>query len=71
MIKYDLLQISDLSSVLKILHRYGNMSSIGGRDSTIIYTMNSYKVKDIITNDKGFEKVDSINVHDPLSQLKK
>ena len=67
--KYDLLQISDLDSVLRILHEYGNISSIGGRDSTIIYSMTRHKVKDIITNDKGFEKVKSIIVHNPLNQL--
>jgi len=67
--KYDLLQISDLDSILRILHKYGNISSIGGRDSTIIYSMTRHKVRDIITNDKGFEKVSSITVHNPLSQL--
>ncbi len=67
--KYDLLQISDLDSILRILHKYGNISSIGGRDSTIIYSMTRHKVRDIITNDIGFEKVSSITVHNPLSQL--
>ncbi|MHA1457890.1 MAG: type II toxin-antitoxin system VapC family toxin [Promethearchaeota archaeon] len=50
--KYDILHIS---------------SSIGGRDSTIIYSMDRHKVKDIITNDKGFEKVELITVHNPLN----
>jgi predicted nucleic acid-binding protein len=65
--KYDLLHISDLNSVLQILYEYGKNSSIGGRDSTIIYSMNRHKVKDIITNDKGFEKVELITVHNPLN----
>ncbi len=65
-IKYNLLHISDLSSVLNILIKYGNFSSIGGRDSTIIYSMLSQKIKDIITNDNGFEKVNSIKVHNPI-----
>lgn len=64
---YDLLHISDLNSVLQILYKYGKNSSIGGRDSTIIYSMNHHKVKDIITNDKGFEKVESITIHNPLT----
>ena len=65
-IKYDLLQYSDLEGVLKILKKYGNISSIGGRDSTIIYSMTIHEVKDIITNDKGFEKVNSIKIHNPI-----
>jgi len=66
-LKYDLLHISDLNSVLQILYKYGKNSSIGGRDSTIIYSMDRHKVKDIITNDKGFEKVELITVHNPLN----
>jgi len=66
-LKYDLLQISDLDNVLRILNKYGNISSIGGRDSTIIYSMNRHKVRNIITNDKGFEKVKSITIHNPLN----
>lgn len=66
-LKYDLLQISDLDNVLRILHKYGNISSIGGRDSTIIYSMTRHKVRNIITNDKGFEKVKSITIHNPLN----
>lgn len=64
--KYDLLQVSDLNSVLQILSAYGTTTSIGGRDSTIIYSMNRHEVKDIITNDKGFENVEFIKVHNPL-----
>ena len=70
LIKYDLLHISDLDNVLKILNEYGTVSTIGGRDSTIVYSMNTHNVKDIITNDKGFEKVDFINVHNPLNQIR-
>ena len=66
-IKYDLLHISDLNGVLQILHKYGKNTSIGGRDSTILHTMNRHKVKDIITNDKAFEKLESLNVHNPLN----
>ncbi|MBD3230527.1 MAG: PIN domain-containing protein [Candidatus Lokiarchaeota archaeon] len=65
-IKYDLLQYSDLESVLTFLKKYGNISSIGGRDSTIIYSMKVHEVEDIITNDKGFEEVDSIKIHNPI-----
>ena len=65
-VKYDVLHISDLNAVLKNLYKYGIRSSIGGRDSTIIYTMNRHKVKNIITNDKGFEKVESLLVHNPV-----
>jgi len=65
--KYDLLQLTDLNNILQILKKYGNISSIGGRDSTIIYTMNRYNITHIITNDKGFNKVDSLKIHNPLS----
>jgi len=68
-IKYDILQISDLDSILTILIKYGNISTIGGRDSTIIHSLGSHNVRNIITNDKGFEKVEFIEVHNPLSQL--
>ena len=66
-INYDLLHISDLNGVLQILYQYGKDTSIGGRDSTIIYTMNRHKIKDIITNDKAFEKIRSLKVHNPLN----
>ncbi len=66
-IKYDLLQISDLDKVLTILNQLGNTSSIGGRDSTIIFSMTRHKIRDLITNDKGFEKVKSIIIHNPLN----
>ena len=68
--KYDLLHVSDLNSVLKILSKYGTTTSIGGRDSTIIYSMNHHEVKDIITNDRGFENVEFIHVHNPLKWIK-
>lgn len=71
LIKYDLLQISDLDKVSKILFKYGNITTIGGRDSTIIYSMTSHKVSNIITNDKGFEKVDFIEAHNPLDNLRR
>ena len=64
--KYDLLHVSDLNNILKILSKYGTTTSIGGRDSTIIYSMNHHEVKDIITNDRGFENVEFIHVHNPL-----
>lgn len=67
-IKYDILQISDLDSILTILIKYGNISTIGGRDSTIIHSMDSHNVRNIITNDKGFENVEFIEVYNPLSQ---
>lgn len=68
-IEYDILQISDLGSILTILIKYGTISTIGGRDSTIIHSMDSHNVRNIVTNDKGFEKVESIKVHNPLGQL--
>lgn len=70
LIKYDLLQLSDLDNVSKILFKYGNITTIGGRDSTIIYSMTSHKVSNIITNDKGFQKVDFIEAHNPLGHLR-
>lgn len=66
--KYDILQISDLYDVLNILNRYGNISTIGGRDSTIIHSMITHNVENIITNDGGFEKVNSIRIHNPISK---
>jgi len=67
-IQYDMLQISDLRSVLSILYKYGTISTIGGRDSTIIHSMHTHRVRHIVTNDKGFEKVESIRVHNPLEK---
>jgi predicted nucleic acid-binding protein len=64
--KYDLLHVSDLNSILQILFKYGPTTSIGGRDSTIIYSMNRHKVKTLITSDKCFENVEFITVHNPL-----
>ncbi|TXT53262.1 MAG: hypothetical protein BAJALOKI2v1_1090009, partial [Promethearchaeota archaeon] len=49
LIKYDLLQISDLDNISKNLFKYGNKTTIGGRDSTIVYSMTTHKVSKIIT----------------------
>jgi predicted nucleic acid-binding protein len=68
-IEYDILQISDLDNILTILIKYGNISTIGGRDSTIIHSMDSHNVRNIITNNKGFKKVEFIKVHNPLRQF--
>ena len=52
-------------NIIKILDTYGHDSSIGGRDSTIIYTMRRHNIKKIITADKGFLKVSEIDVINP------
>ena len=70
-IKYDLLQVSDLEGGLKIFGDYGYTTTIGGRDSTILYTMKCHSITEIITNDQGFQTVKYIHCHDPLEKKDK
>ncbi len=65
-IKFDIIQDSDISDVLAILSKYGTTTTIGGRDSSIIHSMNLHKITNIITNDKGFENVPGIKILDPI-----
>jgi len=41
-------------------------TGIGGRDATIIATMESLEIKKLITHDRAFRYINSITVFDPL-----
>ena len=65
-IKFNILKILDLQKILDYLTKYGYKTSIGGRDSSILHLMETLDIKYIITNDKDFTKVSSIEVLNPL-----
>ena len=57
---YDLL----LNSIEMISHY--THTGIGGRDSTILATMKKLGIKQLVTHDKAFKKIDFIEVVDPI-----
>lgn len=57
---YELLVAS-----IDMLTRYSHFG-IGGRDATILATMEKFKIKKLLTHDKAFKKVDFVEVIDPL-----
>lgn len=66
-IEYSIKSQKSLTETLDILTSYGVTTTIGGRDSSIIYTMNQQNVSKIISNDQGFQKVNGIELEDPLT----
>ena len=56
-----------LDNIWNVLTKYGIISSIGGRDASILVSMVEYNISTIITNDKDFANVKEISVLDPLS----
>ena len=48
-----------------MLSRYSH-TGIGGRDATILATMKKFNVKQLVTHDKAFKKIDFIQVIDPV-----
>ena len=57
---YDLLLIA-----IDMLSSYTH-TGIGGRDATILATMKKFNVKQLVTHDKAFKKIDFIQVIDPV-----
>ena len=50
---------------IELLSRYSH-TGIGGRDATILATMKKQGIKQLLTHDKAFRKVDFIEVIDPI-----
>jgi predicted nucleic acid-binding protein len=65
-ILFDYTNIQTLNNLLEILHHYGHSTSIGGRDSSIILSMEKNNIQNIVTNDGGFNYVDNITVINPV-----
>ncbi len=49
---------------IEMLARYSH-TGIGGRDATILASMNAKNVKQLITHDKAFKRIDFIEIIDP------
>jgi len=45
-----------------------HQTGIGGRDSTVIASMNEAGVETLVTHDQAFKKIDSIGVEDPVTE---
>ncbi|MCY3413708.1 MAG: type II toxin-antitoxin system VapC family toxin [Candidatus Heimdallarchaeota archaeon] len=55
-----------LSSILEILNKYGHFTTIGGRDSSIIVSMEKNRIKYIISNDTAFDNVEGLKRVNPI-----
>jgi len=63
-----IVQDFDYNLLLKsidLLSKYSH-TGIGGRDATILATMENLGIKQLVTHDKSFKKIDFIEVIDPL-----
>jgi predicted nucleic acid-binding protein len=65
-IEFDILRVKDLKQILSYLRSYGFKTSIGGRDSSIIYSMELHSISNIVSTDKAFHQVENIEFHNPL-----
>ncbi len=54
----------ELLESVKLLSTY-TQTGIGGRDATILATMKKWKIKDLLTHDSSFKKINLVNVIDP------
>ena len=50
---------------IKLLARF-SQTGIGGRDATILATMEELGIKKLMTHDRAFKRIDSIEVIDPV-----
>ncbi len=55
-----------LASILEQLVKFGAHTSIGGRDASILVSMNEENIKEIVTHDGAFRNVPNIKVIDPI-----
>lgn len=65
-IEYSIINENSVLETLDILVKYGVTTTIGGRDSTIIRTMRTTGVMNIISHDRAFELVENLQLIDPL-----
>jgi predicted nucleic acid-binding protein len=65
-IVFDILHKIDLENILILLVNHGMQSTIGGRDASILHSMEIHEIHDLITNDKGFTKIEKIMVNNPI-----
>jgi|SRR3989338_5942859 len=56
-----------MRSSVEALSEYSH-TGVGGRDATIIATMKKLGIKNLLTHDKTFKKIDFIDVIDPIKQ---
>ncbi len=50
---------------IKLFQRYFH-TGIGGRDATILASMERYRIKELLTHDEAFKRIDKIREIDPL-----
>jgi predicted nucleic acid-binding protein len=67
-ILFDLEEITDLKRTVDILLQYGMESSIGGRDASILLSLEKNGMTELISHDQGFLRVEHVNLHDPLEE---
>lgn len=61
------LDLKTVQHAIQVLEKYSSLG-IGGRDATIIASMEISGIRRLMTNDKAFEHVKSIDVINPLNK---
>ncbi len=61
------LDLATLKWSVEWLKRYSHVG-IGGRDATILATMQKYNVNCLVTHDQAFQRVSEITVIDPIEK---
>jgi predicted nucleic acid-binding protein len=55
-----------INNILDLIFKYGTTTTIGGRDSTVINTMQIHNLTHLITDDQGYLNVENLQVHSPF-----
>lgn len=66
-ILFNFSNLTSIISLLEVLNTYGHDTTIGGRDSSIIVSMQTHQINDIITNDGGFKSVANLRILNPIT----
>ncbi len=66
-ILFNFSNLTSIISLLEVLNIYGHDTTLGGRDSSIIVSMQTHQINDIITNDGGFKSVANLRILNPIT----
>lgn len=66
-ILFNFSNLTSIISLLEVLNTCGHDTTIGGRDSSIIVSMQTHQINDIITNDGGFKSVANLRILNPIT----
>ena len=66
-LKFDIVSKEHLLGILDKLNSFGHTTSIGGRDASILFSIDKYKGTELISNDNAFTKINGLVTHNPIS----